>query len=370
MRSFPYGGENILFTDEEVSCMRSLFHPGIELIGFKSIQSLKPHYNIKHSYFLYPSDERILDSRKVFTALLEKCAEKGVMAICRFVPRKTSVARMVAMIPQLEIINAENEVQEAQPGFHVVILPVANDLRSIAHRPTIDFSAVDEESDLFKVKQKAAEVVQALKLHPGLNLKFHFPNPQLQVFYNVMEAMALQLEDTRETFDTTLPDKQVFEANKELLQEYQESVPASGSSVSSKPKGRKKAEGAEQGASKRKAAPKKRAKKDDYSDEDDEKPVKRSKKKQVVSDDEDEDDEMPKQSKGKKRSKKQDTSDEDEEAEMSVDDEEWKETFKDGKLTKKTVADLKEFIKAHKKVPKGKKADLVKQAEEILESLE
>ena len=40
--------------------------------------------------------------------MLQKCLEKGVVAICRYIPRKNTLPRFVALIPQEEELNDQN----------------------------------------------------------------------------------------------------------------------------------------------------------------------------------------------------------------------------------------------------------------------
>ncbi len=39
----------------------------------------------------------------MFTAMLKKCLERDVVAICRIIPRKNAYPRFVALIPQVSL---------------------------------------------------------------------------------------------------------------------------------------------------------------------------------------------------------------------------------------------------------------------------
>lgn len=64
----------------------------------------------------------------LFTALLQKCIERNVIALCRYTPRATSVTDIVALVPQEEEVG-DDDLQISPPGFHVVHLPYAEDYR-------------------------------------------------------------------------------------------------------------------------------------------------------------------------------------------------------------------------------------------------
>ncbi|KAF7248523.1 X-ray repair cross-complementing protein 5 [Varanus komodoensis] len=54
-------------------------------------------------------------STTLFNALLKKCLEKGVMAICRYTARRNNSPRFIALVPQEEELDEQN-VQTAPPG--------------------------------------------------------------------------------------------------------------------------------------------------------------------------------------------------------------------------------------------------------------
>lgn len=82
MRVQSFCGKDILFTSEELTQIKSLIEPGIRLIGFKPMSTLKPRWFVKNCSFLYPSENKIKGSTKLFRALWEKCLEKEKYALC------------------------------------------------------------------------------------------------------------------------------------------------------------------------------------------------------------------------------------------------------------------------------------------------
>ena len=51
----------------------------------------------------------------MFTALLQKCIEKGVFAVCRYTSRRNTPPCFVALVPQKEQVD-EGQVQMTPPG--------------------------------------------------------------------------------------------------------------------------------------------------------------------------------------------------------------------------------------------------------------
>ena len=53
--------------------------------------------------------------------------EQNVVGIARMVLRKNSLPKMVALVPQLEIVDENGQKQP--PGLNAVVLPYADDIR-------------------------------------------------------------------------------------------------------------------------------------------------------------------------------------------------------------------------------------------------
>ena len=58
------------------------------------------------------------------------------IAICKYISRSYSPPRLAALVPQLEVIN--DDVQEKPPGFHLILLPFADDLREVEWTETAE----------------------------------------------------------------------------------------------------------------------------------------------------------------------------------------------------------------------------------------
>lgn len=60
--------------------------------------------------------ETLAGSSCVFTALLQKCSERNVFALCKFTSRRNTPPRFVALVPQREVLE-NSVVQVAPPGI-------------------------------------------------------------------------------------------------------------------------------------------------------------------------------------------------------------------------------------------------------------
>jgi len=56
------GNEKVPIPKEHMAKIKGFEQPGMTLIGFKSINSLKEYHNYRASYFLYPDDEHVQGS--------------------------------------------------------------------------------------------------------------------------------------------------------------------------------------------------------------------------------------------------------------------------------------------------------------------
>ena len=94
-----YGGKRIKFSLDETKAITTMqTEPGLKLVGFKPTSTLKFGHFVRHSYFIYPDEEAVKGSRQLFAALLMKCLERRVMAICTFKLRDASGPSFVALV--------------------------------------------------------------------------------------------------------------------------------------------------------------------------------------------------------------------------------------------------------------------------------
>ena len=98
-----FAGQKIFFSPEEVTDMKRFGPVGIKVIAFKSLEHLKEKHHIRAAQFLYPNEGDVRGSTKLFIALLTKCLEKKVMAVCQYIPRENISPKFVALVPQAEV---------------------------------------------------------------------------------------------------------------------------------------------------------------------------------------------------------------------------------------------------------------------------
>ncbi|KFV42180.1 X-ray repair cross-complementing protein 5, partial [Tyto alba] len=153
-RAQTYGNRQIVLEKEETEELKRFDSPGLFLIGFKPLSMLKHHHHIKPSQFIYPEESIVSGSTTLFNALLMKCLEKEVMALCRYTARQNTPPRFVALVPQDEEVD-EQKVQIAPPGFHIIFLPYADDKRNVDFTEKVPASR--EQVDKMK------EIIQKLR---------------------------------------------------------------------------------------------------------------------------------------------------------------------------------------------------------------
>uniref|UniRef100_A0A8C5URA8 X-ray repair cross-complementing protein 6 n=1 Tax=Microcebus murinus TaxID=30608 RepID=A0A8C5URA8_MICMU len=212
-RSQIYGSRQIVLEKEETEELKRFDEPGLILIGFKPLAMLKTHHYLRPSLFLYPEESLVNGSSTLFSALLIKCLEKEVLAVCRYTPRKNIPPCFVALVPQEEELD-DQKIQVTPPGFQLVFLPYADDKRKVPFTEKV--IANSEQVD----KMKA--IVQKLRFKYRSD---SFENPVLQQHFRNLEALALDLMEPEQAVDLTLPKVEAM--NKRLgslVDEFKELV--------------------------------------------------------------------------------------------------------------------------------------------------
>jgi ATP-dependent DNA helicase 2 subunit 1 len=99
-------------------------------VGFRPLSSLKLGHHVKLPQFLYPCEDLVKGSAGLFAALLLRCHERQVAAVCGMKQRSVSAPGFVALVAQPEQLD-EAGVQVKPPGFHVIHLPFLDDFRPL-----------------------------------------------------------------------------------------------------------------------------------------------------------------------------------------------------------------------------------------------
>ncbi|KAL7754285.1 ATP-dependent DNA helicase II subunit 1 [Sorochytrium milnesiophthora] len=172
------------------------------------------------------------NSITTFAALLDQMNQLEKVAVVNYQPRKGSTPRLAALVPQIEQNDSNGQVMPS--GFHVVMLPFKDDLRSFAKKPS--FKADDTLCDLMR------PIVKKFRAREWTPTTFH--NPMLQQFYSLLHAKALGRE-VEPIEDTTQPRYDVW--NQRLAaqaKQFNDAFPAASAPVAQK---RKAADGADSG---------------------------------------------------------------------------------------------------------------------------
>ncbi|EHH65883.1 X-ray repair cross-complementing protein 6 [Macaca nemestrina] len=212
-RSQIYGSRQIILEKEETEELKRFDDPGLMLMGFKPLVLLKKHHYLRPSLFVYPEESLVIGSSTLFSALLIKCLEKEVAALCRYTPRRNIPPYFVALVPQDEELD-DQKIQVTPPGFQLVFLPFADDKRKMPFTEKI--MATPEQVD----KMKA--IVEKLRFTYRSD---SFENPVLQQHFRNLEALALDLMEPEQAVDLTLPKVEAM--NKRLgslVDEFKELV--------------------------------------------------------------------------------------------------------------------------------------------------
>ena len=333
-----YGNKKIIFSKEEMNKIKFLEEPGMKLMGFKSIDSIKPYYNIRESYFIYPNELFSNGSGKLVDALIKQMANKKKCAIVKFVAREGSTVKFCALFPQQE--QYDEDYFQTPPGLNMIVLPWADDIRSnseiLSKNPKILPKVSDEQSELAK------------KLIKKMNISFDcraFENVELQKFYSTLQALALEETNIEPVEDTLQPHTEGLEKVLDGLDEkFRKSIFGN--------EGGKTDEVCQKYVKGTRNKKRSRSKSKSKS-EDSEKPRSKSKSKK----------------KGKKK-KVEDSEEEDEKEEQggNYSDEIIRKMLNNKKLEKMTVPELKDICRIRNIATKGlKKADILEKIRNYLE---
>ena len=170
-KAYRFGGEEVVFTPEEITSLRTFGGEGgpiVRVVGFKPLSMLPIWASTKQSTFIYPSEEDYVGSTRVFSALHQKLLEDEKMALTWFVARKNAAPVMAALVPGAEQLGS-HEDQTIPPGMWIVPLPFADDIRQ--HPDTVLVRSPDSLVDIMRA------AVETLQLPKGQYDPERYPNP-------------------------------------------------------------------------------------------------------------------------------------------------------------------------------------------------
>lgn len=323
-KAYKFGGDAITFTPEEISRIRQCFgDPVIRVIGFKPLSCLPIWANTNKATFIYPAEADFIGSTRVFSALQQKLLKSKKMGLVWFVARRNASPTLCALIPAEEKINDDGD-QSMPPGLWLVPLPFADDIRQFPEQAESPLKTTDALTDKMRL------IIEQLQLPKGVYDPSKYPNPDLQWFYRILQALALEEELPLQPDDKTVPKfKQIDKRCGQYIEEY-------GKEFGEAFAQQQKSTLAHRGKT---GTVKKRAGTVDA----DEKPVKRVKKEPKVKDE------------------NADAGNED------LTDQQMADLNNKGQISKQTVAVLKDFLSQRGQGTGGKKADLLERVQEYLE---
>ncbi|KAJ9495680.1 ATP-dependent DNA helicase II subunit 1 [Exophiala xenobiotica] len=208
-KAYTFGGEQITFTVQEAQELRNFGKPVIKVIGFKPMSRLPLWANLKNSTFLYPSEEHIVGSTRVYSALHRKLSKDKLFGLTWFVPRKNATPVMAAMIPTLSAEGTDGKSNAAgvsstgaPQGLHLIPLPFADDIRS--NPPTTRQEPLHAPDELVDAMRPII-LTEQLNLPKGIYDPSKYPNPSLQWHYRILQTLALDDEIPDKPEDKTVP---------------------------------------------------------------------------------------------------------------------------------------------------------------------
>eukprot|EP00850_Spirogloea_muscicola_P014492 SM000104S09362 [mRNA] locus=s104:402057:407985:+ [translate_table: standard] len=213
-----YGGVQVLFTPAELAEIKKVIKDDLQLLGFKSLELLKDHHNLRPPTFLYPDDLAISGSVCAFAALHQAMLDTQRVtlmpnilqdarrfAVCCY--GKSTMPQLVALVAQEEKLEEGGAIQVQPPGMQMIYLPFADDIRMAEQYH------VSQEAPVARASKEQVE--KALAMIRRLELKDFSPdqisNPSLQHHFAIIEALALDEDEAREVKDETLPDEKSLE---------------------------------------------------------------------------------------------------------------------------------------------------------------
>ncbi|XP_074562366.1 ATP-dependent DNA helicase 2 subunit KU70-like, partial [Curcuma longa] len=195
-----YKNQRVLFSVDQISEIKKVSNYHLRLLGFKPIDCLKDYHNLRPSTFIFPTDEEIIGSTRIFIALYRSMLNLKRFALAFY--GSSSSSRLVALVAQDEIVNSGGQLEPA--GMHMIYLPYSDDIRDVEQYHISVDAAVPRASD--DQIQKASALMKQINLEAFSVLQF--ANPALQRHYGILQALALDEDEMPDIKDETMPDEE------------------------------------------------------------------------------------------------------------------------------------------------------------------
>jgi len=199
-----FGGKKIIFPREDLKKIKVNEEPGMTLLGFKSIDKIYPYYNIKESYFIYPDDFYSNGAGKLAYALINQMSNKRKCAIVRYITMEGYVFKICALMPQIERYNGC--FCQNPPGFNMIILPWADDIR-------INEDILSKfPKNLPYISSKQSELARKFIKKMSIRFDCHkYQNYSIQKFYSTLQSLGTSPENEEKIKDTLMPNDELME---------------------------------------------------------------------------------------------------------------------------------------------------------------
>ena len=174
-KAFNFGGEQVIFTGDEMATLHHFGDPVIRIIGFKPLSMLPIWAVTKPSIFIYPSEEKYVGSTRVFSALQQILLKTQRFALVWYIARRNATPAIAALLPGAEETNDDGG-QVWPPGLWIHPLPFADDIR---RNP--EMNGVVRAPDV--LVDYMHEVVRNLQLSKAKYDPKRYPNPGECLFF-------------------------------------------------------------------------------------------------------------------------------------------------------------------------------------------
>ncbi|KAI6247966.1 ATP-dependent DNA helicase II subunit 1 [Erysiphe necator] len=182
-RAYKFGGTQVYFASKEEKMIRSFETPILRILGFKSKYEIPIWMSMSKSIFIYPSEEKVVGSSRVFSALWKKLLTSEKVGIAWYIPRVNASPSIVAIVPSKQL-ESNTGKQIVPAGLWLHTIPYCDDVRET---PSIlpPFTAPDVLIDEMR------NIIRQLQLPGGIYDPWKYPNPTLQWHYRILQAKAL-----------------------------------------------------------------------------------------------------------------------------------------------------------------------------------
>lgn len=174
-------GRRVYLARKEINDLKQLGMSGeasMTILYFINAKALRPEFNCSSPYFISADDKIVRGSTHLFHALLYELMTKELIAVASFMLTKSGKPKMVALLPQGEVVDDDDGQQILPPGMNVISLPYLSELRHsstpehvLSARAAVTDEAVESTIEFIKTWQVEAvrniedfEVVDALLL--------------------------------------------------------------------------------------------------------------------------------------------------------------------------------------------------------------